>query len=96
MCNSDWTSTNFGGLVTGAGPAYSVAWNTTSDANGPHTLTAVADDAAGNTGTSSITVTVTNAVTSIACGRNRAHCIDKRLSSDSEHCPGCDSQEQWS
>ncbi len=28
---------------------YAVAWNTTSAANGSHTLTAVARDAAGNT-----------------------------------------------
>ena len=51
-----------GGLVTGTGPAYSAAWDTTTVSNGPHTLTAVLSDAAGNTGTSSITVTVTNAL----------------------------------
>ncbi|MBP2331193.1 glucose/arabinose dehydrogenase [Kibdelosporangium banguiense] len=40
---------------------YSVSWNTTSVANGPHTLTAVARDLAGNTTTSgSISVTVSN------------------------------------
>jgi putative lipoic acid-binding regulatory protein len=40
---------------------YSISWNTTTAANGSHTLTAVARDAAGNTATaSSITVTVQN------------------------------------
>ncbi len=40
---------------------YSVSWNTVSVANGTHTLTAVARDAAGNTKTSSsVTVTVNN------------------------------------
>jgi Big-like domain-containing protein len=41
---------------------YSVPWNTTGVANGSHTLTAVARDAAGNTRTSAaVTVTVSNA-----------------------------------
>jgi subtilase family serine protease len=40
---------------------YSISWNTTAVANGAHTLTAKAYDAAGNVGTSSqITVTVSN------------------------------------
>jgi YVTN family beta-propeller protein len=39
---------------------YSMAWNTTTVANGTHTLTAVARDAAGNTTTSTVTVTVAN------------------------------------
>jgi chitodextrinase len=40
---------------------YSVSWNTTSTTNGPHTLTAVARDAAGNTTTSApVQVTVNN------------------------------------
>src|SRR5262249_56144284 len=39
-----------------------IRWNTTSVANGTHTLTAVARDAAGNATTSaSVTVTVSNA-----------------------------------
>ena len=43
-----------------AGP-YSVSWNTTTAANGSHTLSAVARDAAGNTRTSAaVTVTVSN------------------------------------
>lgn len=40
---------------------YSVIWDTTTAANGSHTLTAVARDAAGNTGTATaVTVTVNN------------------------------------
>jgi hypothetical protein len=43
---------------------YSVAWDTTAAGNGPHTLTAVARDAAGNvTESSPVTVTVANAGT---------------------------------
>jgi hypothetical protein len=42
-------------------PPFSISWDTTTAANGPHTLTAVARDAAGNTTTSrSIVVTVLN------------------------------------
>jgi glucose/arabinose dehydrogenase len=44
---------------------YSVSWNTLTIANGPHTLTARARDAAGNAGTSSdIIVTVNNDIVS--------------------------------
>jgi PKD repeat protein len=40
---------------------YSVPWNSTTTTNGPHTLTAVARDAAGNTRTSAgVSVTVNN------------------------------------
>jgi hypothetical protein len=50
---------NLGSEVTT--PPYSISWNTTAAANGPHTLTAVARDAGGNTTTSSgVTVTVSN------------------------------------
>jgi hypothetical protein len=43
---------------------YSVAWNTAGVADGPHTLTAVARDAAGNTSTANpVNVTVANADT---------------------------------
>jgi hypothetical protein len=43
---------------------YATSWNTTSTANGTHTLTAVARDAAGNQRTSaSLTVTVSNTTT---------------------------------
>src|SRR6266516_2696921 len=41
---------------------YSVSWNTTTTANGSHTITAIARDAAGNRTTSApVTVTVSNA-----------------------------------
>jgi hypothetical protein len=53
---------NLGSAVTGAGPAYSVSWDTTTATYGPHTLTAVAGDAAGNTATSSVSITVNNPV----------------------------------
>jgi len=44
---------------------YSVSWNTATVANGSHTLTAVARDAAGNRTTSApVTVTVSNATSS--------------------------------
>src|SRR5581483_9420816 len=45
---------------------YSVSWNTTSVANGTCTLAAVARDAAGNTSTSSVSVTVNNVVDTTA------------------------------
>ena len=51
---------NLGPAVTGAGPAYSISWNTAAVANGPHTLNAVATDAAGNTAAGSISVTMYN------------------------------------
>src|SRR5258708_5707746 len=51
---------NFGAEDTSA--PYSVSWNTTGAANGSHTITAVARDAAGNRTTSApVTVTVSNA-----------------------------------
>jgi Big-like domain-containing protein/exo-rhamnogalacturonan lyase-like protein len=40
---------------------YTVSWNSTTAANGSHTLSARARDAAGNTTTASVTVTVSNA-----------------------------------
>ena len=44
---------------------YTLAWNTTAFANGPHTIAARARDAAGNTSVSAaITVSVSNAVSS--------------------------------
>jgi hypothetical protein len=39
---------------------YSIPWNTTSASNGCHTLSAVARDAAGNQGLTSLQVTVSN------------------------------------
>lgn len=51
--------TNLGAALTAA--PYSMNWDTTVVANGQHTLTAIARDAAGNTATSSaVTVTVSN------------------------------------
>ena len=45
-------------------PPYAVTWDTTTTASGAHTLSAVARDAAGNTGSSaSVTVTVANGST---------------------------------
>ncbi len=52
--------TNLGSALTGAGPSYSVSWDSTTVVNGTHTLSAVASDAAGNTATSSVSVTVNN------------------------------------
>jgi hypothetical protein len=51
---------NLGGVVTGPGPSYGISWNTVTATNGNHTLSAVASDAAGNTATSSVNVTVNN------------------------------------
>ena len=45
---------------------YSVSWNTNTATNGSHTLTAVARDAAGNTSTSNVTVTVDNAAPTVS------------------------------
>jgi len=53
--------TQIGSEVTA--PPYQVTWNTTSVVNGPHSLTAVGRDAAGNSATSAaVTVTVSNVV----------------------------------
>jgi Domain of unknown function (DUF4082)/Bacterial Ig domain len=45
---------------------YSITWNTTGAANGAHTLSAIARDGAGNTATSSVSVTVNNDLTAPA------------------------------
>ena len=48
-------------LATDTSAPYSFAWDTTAVPNGPHTLVAVASDAAGNSGSSStVSVTVSN------------------------------------
>ena len=47
-------------LATDATSPYSASWNTTGVSNGIHTLSAVARDAAGNTTTSTRSVTVAN------------------------------------
>ena len=58
---------NLGSEVTS--PPYSLSWNTGTAANGSHTLTAVARDAAGNTTTSgSVSVTVSNSASSGGSG----------------------------
>src|SRR5207248_10208249 len=49
---------NLGAEDTGA--PYGVTWNTTTIANGSHTLTAVARDAAGNRSTAAVSVLVNN------------------------------------
>ncbi len=53
-------NSNLGVEVTS--PPYSVAWNTKSVTTPSHTLTAVARDAAGNSASATITVTVANPV----------------------------------
>jgi hypothetical protein len=53
-------STNIGQPVTNT--PFGVAWDTAGMANGSHTLYAIARDAAGNTATASIVVTVNNPV----------------------------------
>lgn len=55
-----------GGPVTTA--PYAVSWDTTKSANGAHTLTAVATDPSGNTGTSqAVNVTVSNPAPPMTC-----------------------------
>ncbi|MFA6003928.1 MAG: Ig-like domain-containing protein [Elusimicrobiota bacterium] len=46
-----------------ASSPYSISWNTLGASNGAHTLSALARDAAGNTKTASVAVTVSNDVT---------------------------------
>ncbi len=52
----------YGSTVIGTVPSapYSVSWNTTSLTNGSYTLTATASDAAGNTKSATVNVTVNN------------------------------------
>ncbi|HTK82646.1 MAG TPA: glycosyl hydrolase family 18 protein, partial [Bacteroidota bacterium] len=50
--------TNLGGEITSA--PYNVPWNTLLSSNGSHTLSATARDAAGNTTTGSIPLTIAN------------------------------------
>jgi hypothetical protein len=55
---------NLGSAVTGTGPSFTAQWNTAGASNGPHTLTAIATDALGQTTTSAgITVTTSNVIT---------------------------------
>ena len=61
-CSSWWTTIPLAAEDTTS--PYSVSWNTATVANGTHTLTAVARDAAGNTATSApVAITVANAGT---------------------------------
>jgi Concanavalin A-like lectin/glucanases superfamily/Domain of unknown function (DUF1929)/Bacterial Ig domain len=46
-------------------PPYTMTWNTAASSNGPHTVSAVARDAAGNLSQASVDVTVSNTVPSI-------------------------------
>lgn len=48
-------------VASASAAPYTFAWNTTAVSNGTHTLKAVAADAAGNTASASISVTVSNA-----------------------------------
>ena len=52
--------------ASGATSPYSITWDSSSVADGAHTISAVAHDAALNYATSSISVTVTNAVAVVA------------------------------
>jgi hypothetical protein len=49
------------GINAGSGPSFSIGWNTAGATNGTHTLSATAYDEPGNTATSSISITVSNA-----------------------------------
>ena len=49
---------NLGNVQTG--PSYSISWDSTRVANGPHSISVVATDTSGSTATSSISVTVNN------------------------------------
>ena len=52
---------NLGGEVTGTGPTFTYTWNTTTAANGTHTLSARARDTSGNTAAAAnVTVSVSN------------------------------------
>jgi hypothetical protein len=53
---------NAGGVITGAGPSYSYSWDSTTVANGTHTLSAVATDTTGNAASASVSVTVSNSI----------------------------------
>ena len=55
-----------GSFATDAAAPYNFSWDTSAAANGNHTLSATATDAAGNATTTSITVTVNNVVDRIA------------------------------
>jgi hypothetical protein len=50
--------------VNGTGPSFSTPWNTASATNAVHTVTALATDSLGHTATTSVSITVSNVVSS--------------------------------
>jgi hypothetical protein len=50
--------------VNGIGPSFSTSWNTTTFSNAGHTLTAIATDTLGRSASASVTVTVSNTISS--------------------------------
>jgi hypothetical protein len=50
-------------------PPYALSWNTTASANGAHTVTATARDAAGNRASASVAVSVSNAAPAAGADR---------------------------
>ncbi len=67
-------------VFTSTASPYAFAWNTASYANGSHTISAVAHDAAGNTGTASVSVMVVNTTpTSLAALRSPGRQTDRRF-----------------
>jgi hypothetical protein len=52
---------NLGDFAAGAGPSFSISWNSGSVVNGSYNITAVAHDLAGNVAASTVVVTVANA-----------------------------------
>ncbi|GEJ58051.1 S8 family serine peptidase [Anaeromyxobacter diazotrophicus] len=59
-------------VATAAAPPWTAPWDTTAAANGPHTLTSRAYDAAGHAGESAaVSVTVANAAPAAACAATR-------------------------
>ena len=56
---------------------YGVAWDTTTVADGPHTLTVVARDVANNSGTTSVVVTVRNTPPSTTPTLHRIECGER-------------------
>ncbi len=51
---------NLGAIIPGAGPGFSLSWDTTGKPSGTYTVSAVAYDEVGNIGTSSISVNIAN------------------------------------
>jgi hypothetical protein len=68
-------------------PPFSIPWVTTSAANGPHSLTAVARDGAGNA-TESATVTVTVSNTAVPAGLVAAYGFDEAAGSTTTDASG--------